>query len=370
MGSGHHGCCCQFDLTWAFLFVRNILSSLLNITHLEINLHQCYCLEKLGVKGMIKRSTINFWKMQGEGAWGIQRILNMIHGYMYYTLYDYYIACMLFFGRTLGKLPKFIFKKLAIDFYAGRYHGKVITFENAKQLIALDKEIVLPLEDSKKIIPWEIANKIILKNMDYLAIVDCPCRLEKKISNKKYCEPINTCIFLGKVNVDFVTTHMPRMNGHRATKEEVLNLLELQQKNGKVFSVWCKDATGYRAGVLCCCCSCCCAGMEIEHLSRRKGIKCLATFAPSGYSVSVNTEKCNACGKCVKTCHYDSMEIVAEDGKKKLTYYKDLCMGCGVCITACPQDALSLVVDPDKGKIFNIKAMIDLSEKFSNASIQ
>ena len=41
---------------------------------------------------MIKRSTINFWKMQGEGAWGLQIVLNMIHGYMYYTLYDYYIT--------------------------------------------------------------------------------------------------------------------------------------------------------------------------------------------------------------------------------------------------------------------------------------
>mgnify|MGYP001190510639 CR=1 FL=1 len=319
---------------------------------------------------MIKRSTINFWKMQGEGAWGIQRILNMIHGYMYYTLYDYYIACMLFFARTLSSFPRIIYKKLAIDFYAGRYHGKVITFEDARKLITLDEDVILPAEESKKIIPWEIANKIILKHMDHLAIVDCPCRLEKKMTGRKYCEPIHTCIFFGKVGVDFITSHMPRMNGHRATKEEVLNLLELQRKNEKVFSVWFKDATGYRAGVLCCCCSCCCAGLEIEHLSRKKGIRGLAAFAPSGYSVSVSTEKCNACGKCMKACHYDSMKIIAADGKKGLIYNKDLCMGCGVCVTVCPQEALSLSADPDKGKIFDISAMIELSKKLSNTLTQ
>jgi len=319
---------------------------------------------------MIKKSTINFWKMQGEGAWGIQRILNMIHGYMYYTLYDYYIACMLLFARTLAKLPKIIYKKIAIDFYAGRYHGKVIAFEDARKLIALDKDIVLPTEESKKIIPWEIANKIILKHMDHLAIVDCPCRLEKKMTNRAYCTPINTCIFFGKVGVDFVTTHMPRMNGNRVTKEEVLNLLELQQKNGKVFSIWFKDATGYRAGVLCCCCSCCCAAMEVEQLSRRKGIQGLAAFAPSGYSVSVNTEKCNSCGKCVNACHYASMKIVAPGGKKSLSYNKDLCMGCGVCVTACPQEALSLEVDPEKGKIFDVNAMMELSGTLSDTSVR
>lgn len=185
---------------------------------------------------MIKRSTINFWKMQGEGAWGIQRVLNMIHGYVYYTLYDHYIACAIFVARTLSRFPKIFFKTVIIDFFGTRYHCKVITYESARKLIAVEEDIVLPTEESKKIIPWKIANKIILKHKEQLAIVDCPCRMEKKTAGKKYCEPMNTCIFYGKTGVDFVTSHMPRMNGHRATKEEVLNLLELQQKNGKVLN--------------------------------------------------------------------------------------------------------------------------------------
>ena len=37
----------------------------------------------------IKEFTKNFWKMEGEGATGILRIFNMIHGYLYYTIYDH-----------------------------------------------------------------------------------------------------------------------------------------------------------------------------------------------------------------------------------------------------------------------------------------
>jgi len=312
---------------------------------------------------MIKRSTIDFWKMQREGAWGIQRILNMIHGYVYYTLYDHYIACALFVARTLSRFPKIIYKTVIIDFFSRRYHCKVITYENARKLIALEEEVVLPTEESKKIIPWEIANKIILKHKEQLAIVDCPCRKEKKIAGKKYCEPMNTCIFYGKVGVDFVTTHMPRMNGHRVTKEEVLKLLESQHKNGKVFTVWFKDATGYRAGVLCCCCSCCCAAMEAEVLSRKKGIQGLAMTAPSGYSVAVDTERCKGCEKCTKACQYGAMKVVEIDGKRKLSYSKDLCMGCGVCISMCPNESISLKADPDKGAIFDVDLMVELSRK-------
>jgi ferredoxin len=85
--------------------------------------------------------------------------------------------------------------------------------------------------------------------------------------------------------------------------------------------------------------------------------------APSGYSVAVDMEKCNACGKCVKACHYSAMKVVEIDGKKKLGYSEELCMGCGVCASRCPNESISLVVNPNKGAIFDIDAMAALSRK-------
>jgi len=312
---------------------------------------------------MIKKSTRNFWKIQKEGAWGIQRILNMIHGYMYYTLYDYYVYSALFVVRFLGKFPKFIYKAVAIDFFAARYHCKVLTYENAKKLIELEESVVLPTEESKKIIPWEIANKLIFNHKDHLAIVDCPCRLEKKETGKKYCEPIHTCVFVGQTSVDFVTSHMPRMHGERATTEKVLDLLKKQHRLGRVFTIWFKDATGYRGGVLCACCSCCCAGMEVELLSRKKGIEGLKLTAPSGYSAKVDLQTCNTCGTCASICPYQAMEIIETEGEKKLIASTELCMGCGVCVESCPTSAISLKVDPTKGEIFDVDWIIQQAKK-------
>lgn len=317
---------------------------------------------------MIKKSTRNFWQMQKEGAWGIQRVFNMIHGYIYYTLYDHYVASALTLVRLLGKLPKFIYKSVAIDFFANRYHSKVLTYENARKLVSLENSVTIPTEESKKIIPWKIANKLIFNHKDHLAIVDCPCRLEKKSAGKKYCEPIHTCVFMGKTGVDFVTSHMPRMHGERATKEQVLALLEEQQQRGRVFSVWFKDATGYRAGVLCSCCSCCCGGMEVEMLSRKKGIDGLKVMAPSGYSAVVDKDKCTACGECARICPYQARRIVETDGKCALVESVELCMGCGVCVDRCPENAISLTPDSDKGEIFDVDRIVMQAAKTDAAA--
>ena len=306
---------------------------------------------------LIKQSTKNFWKMHGENAWGLQRIINFIHGYIYYTLYDHYVTAARISLRSMADAPKALFKKMTIDFFANRYHCKVLTLDDAKKLIALDTPLTVPLEESKKIIPWEIANKLIFNNKDNLAIVDCPCRMERKTAGKKYCEPLNTCIFMGKTGVDFVTTHMPRMHARRATVKEVHALLESQHKKGCVLTTWFKDGTGYRAGVLCCCCPCCCGGMETEMMSRAKGIEGLKITAPSGYSVVVDPAKCRACGKCVEVCPYKA-KIIAETASGKVSQViEDLCMGCGVCVNMCPNSAGTLKANPQKGAILDVDVL-------------
>ncbi|PIP40550.1 MAG: hypothetical protein COX19_05465 [Desulfobacterales bacterium CG23_combo_of_CG06-09_8_20_14_all_51_8] len=101
--------------------------------------------------------------------------------------------------------------------------------------------------------------------------------------------------------------------------------------------------------------------MEVELLSRRKGIKGLKLTAPSGYSAVVDSAKCTRCGKCVQICPYKAMQIIERDGEKQLEQSIDLCMGCGVCVDCCPSGAISLKVDPDKGEIFDVDAILQLS---------
>jgi ferredoxin len=98
-------------------------------------------------------------------------------------------------------------------------------------------------------------------------------------------------------------------------------------------------------------------------LSRKNGIQGLAMTAPSGYSVTFDIERCNLCGKCVRTCQYSAIKIVENDEKERLDYSKDFCMGCGACVSQCPNESISLIVDPDKGAIFDVDSMVELTRK-------
>lgn len=55
-------------------------------------------------------------------------------------------------------------------------------------------------------------------------------------------------------------------------------------------------------------------------------------------TVMIDTEKCNGCGLCIKSCHEGAMGLV--NGKAALIR-PNLCDGIGDCLPACPQGAIS-----------------------------
>ncbi|MDP4147099.1 MAG: 4Fe-4S binding protein [Bacillota bacterium] len=56
--------------------------------------------------------------------------------------------------------------------------------------------------------------------------------------------------------------------------------------------------------------------------------------------VSIDEEKCNGCGLCVKACHEEAMELV--NGKAKLISDK-YCDGLGDCLPECPTGAIQII---------------------------
>ena len=54
--------------------------------------------------------------------------------------------------------------------------------------------------------------------------------------------------------------------------------------------------------------------------------------------ITIDEEKCNGCGLCVRACHEGAIGIV--DGKAKLLR-EDYCDGLGDCLPACPTNAIS-----------------------------
>lgn len=54
-------------------------------------------------------------------------------------------------------------------------------------------------------------------------------------------------------------------------------------------------------------------------------------------SVTIDKEKCTACGACADVCPVDAINI--ED---VAVVDEDTCIECGVCINECPVDAIKL----------------------------
>ena len=52
--------------------------------------------------------------------------------------------------------------------------------------------------------------------------------------------------------------------------------------------------------------------------------------------MEVDTDKCIACGKCVKACQYNALALV----KEKLLFFQNMCHICGACTLVCPTAAI------------------------------
>ena len=61
------------------------------------------------------------------------------------------------------------------------------------------------------------------------------------------------------------------------------------------------------------------------------------------YVVTVDIDKCEACGDCVDTCPYESFVLVVTDGKEHAEYVEnEECIGCESCVAVCPTQSISM----------------------------
>ncbi|MCK4366025.1 MAG: 4Fe-4S binding protein [Thermoplasmatales archaeon] len=58
---------------------------------------------------------------------------------------------------------------------------------------------------------------------------------------------------------------------------------------------------------------------------------------PKTMAVTIDEEKCTACGACVEVCPVEALKI---DSKCKVD--ADTCIDCGTCVDECPEGAISL----------------------------
>jgi NAD-dependent dihydropyrimidine dehydrogenase PreA subunit len=62
------------------------------------------------------------------------------------------------------------------------------------------------------------------------------------------------------------------------------------------------------------------------------------------YIVTIDMDKCQACGDCVDTCPTEAIALVEEDGKKYAMFSGDPddCLGCLSCEEVCEEGAVTV----------------------------
>jgi Pyruvate/2-oxoacid:ferredoxin oxidoreductase delta subunit len=292
----------------------------------------------------MKRSTRNVVKMHG---WRIDRA---IHNYIYFVYYRLYVSLFLQAGRFLAR--RFLWLKglrHAFRFVFVRYHGKVLSASDARKIITLNRDLIIGPDKSERIIPFQYANKIILKETDFIAVMDCPCRLIRD----NPCQSPGSCMAIGRTTAEFWLEHGEKYHVRKINQAEALRIIMDARERGCITAAWFKVATGGRTGVICSCCRCCCGGMEGTRIGQ-KFDRTLSMMAPSGYAVIHDPGTCKSCKKCSEICMFNAVTFSSDNTR---VYDSAACMGCGLCTEKCQQHALSLVRDPSKGEPLDIDSL-------------
>lgn len=294
----------------------------------------------------MKPSTKAFFKLHGWRNFG-----DFLHGYIYARWTNSYLKVITGkafkrrkAGGTAPSSPRPPQPQTSLGrWFEERYHSKILTHEDAGKIIKLNRP--LRVENPERVIPYEIANRIILDTPGSLAVMRCPCR---EIRGDKACGSLEVCMVVGEPFVDFVVEH--GTNGARCiSREEGIEILKKARDQGWVHTAWFKDAMAGRFYAICNCCSCCCIPTRAMN---RTGYEA-RYVAPSGYVAVMDSSVCAGCGGCEKICAFGAMS----DDTGTVVIDREKCFGCGVCANLCPNGAATMVLTPEKGVPFDIDAL-------------
>ncbi len=207
------------------------------------------------------------------------------------------------------------------DYYKEAFHKSLNLQPSMQRVIPVEKAVQVGLE----VLPYERASEILAHAQSW-GVLDCICRLQKKLLGQPCEHPINICLmFSKKPNAYEKAKHIKSL-----TKEEALEVLRRAEEAGLVHT------TGNYQGeieYICNCCSCACA---ILRGASEFGI--VSVLAPSAFKASVEENLCIGCELCLERCQFKALSMV--DGICKVDLQR--CFGCGICVSACADGALSL----------------------------
>jgi Pyruvate/2-oxoacid:ferredoxin oxidoreductase delta subunit len=195
--------------------------------------------------------------------------------------------------------------------------------------------------DRKVTVPADLVKKAIMEAQFIGGMKECLCRAGQDCQD--YPHDL-ACLFLnmgGKVVVD----HGMAVE---LTKEEAIARVDRAAELGLTCqSLWVEVEQliwGFRNDEMdafleiCFCCPCCCVAF---NLSKNATDDVKRRFSPTGFTATVDHEKCIGCKRCLdKYCPQDAISFRASDGK--MVVNQETCVGCGICRAHCPEEAIAI----------------------------
>src|SRR3990172_9546174 len=154
-----------------------------------------------------KRSTREFWRLSKLP------LPKKIEGYIYAARTSSYLKP--------ASLPRFLAMSKGRE-SAETYHAKTLTAGDAMKLIIVDEPV--NMTDLEHVIPYAQARDIVLSGTQDVAVLQCPCREQKKDA----CEPRDVCLIVGEPYVGFVVDHQPD-KARRISVLEALKIIDAEE---------------------------------------------------------------------------------------------------------------------------------------------
>jgi len=249
-------------------------------------------------------------------------------GQRYFSLSPVVIGFFEFtFMRARDDLPMAELARLFEEYFSESDRFSRSVYQGQTQVgRRLVREEALPEGDHIEILDWERASYII-ETASPIGVSLCPCRHELSHLGKACDKPQLVCLSLNYAADTLIRNGIAKP----IATDEAMRILQQSKEAGLAQT---GDNVQRKVSYICNCCGCCCGMVQaIKTYHIRNAI------VTSNWLMEVDLSKCNGCGKCIKACPTEAIEIVEEKkgAKKQRWAVRDetLCLGCGVCYSSC-----------------------------------